>query len=116
MRQFHLVLTAFLISLPLFVSAATMKISGSGIVTTIRVTSEYNTSVLEGGSEMIFKLSSGHDGCDYLGVNSKDTAFVSLLLSAQAQSKAVTVWYYSDKFSPIWPNVCQAATIELSNN
>lgn len=99
--------------IPSIINAGTMQTSGPGNITVIRATSEYHESVPSGQTETIFKLDSGHVGCSYLGVNNNEKGFISLLLSAQAQSRKVTVWYYPDKFSPLWNTVCQAATIEV---
>ena len=87
--------------------------SSPGQLTAMRTTSEYHGSVPAGMTETLFKLSSGHPGCEWLGVNNNDRAFVSMLISAQAQSTAVSIWYDNEKFSPIWGNICQAMTIEI---
>jgi hypothetical protein len=87
----------------------------SGTITSIRTSSVYHESIpSEAELETIFKLSNGFTDCQWVGVKNSDTAFISMILSAQAQSKEVRVWYYRDKYSPIWTNtVCQGITIEL---
>lgn len=88
----------------------------SGKVAKLRTSSDYHLSIQEHSElETIFQLSNGFQDCEWVGVNNKNVAFISILLSAEARGKNVRVWYYRDKFSPKWSNVCQAVTIEIIN-
>ncbi|WP_156804636.1 hypothetical protein [Gallaecimonas xiamenensis] len=85
-----------------------------GKVITIRTSSHYHESIpTDAETETIFKLSNSYVDCEWVGIKNSEAAFVSTLLASQAQSKEVSVWYYKDKYSPVWGNVCQAITIEL---
>jgi len=88
----------------------------TGKITSMRTSSGYHESVPTGAeTETIFKLSSEHAGCAWLGIKNSEQVFVSMLFSAQSQSKDIKVWYYTDKFSPVWKGaVCQAITIEIN--
>ncbi len=99
--------------LPVFSIAQAIEATGPGKITVIRILSVYHQYVPENQTEIIFKISFSHAGCDWLGVNNKDQAFVSMILSAEAQDKEIKVWYYSELKSPIWETVCQASPIEL---
>lgn len=100
---------------PVYGFGATIE-AVNGKITSMRTSSEYHESVPAGAErETIFKLNSAHAGCAWLGIKNSENAFVSMLLSAQAQSKEIKVWYYTDKFSPVWNGaVCQAITIEVN--
>lgn len=98
---------------PVIASAGDM-ISAQGKISAMRTSSQYHESIPpEVEAETIFKLDSGLGDCAWVGVKNSENTFVSMLLSAHAQSKEVKVWFYRDKFSSLWGNVCQAITIEV---
>lgn len=112
MKNIYLLLLLFV---PLFNVALAGTISQtSGKVVAVRSSTQYHELINQDSErETLIQLETPLDGCDWLGVKSSDSVFVSILLMAQTQSKPVRVWYYSDKFSPIWgDSVCQAITIE----
>jgi len=85
-----------------------------GSIIALRTSSHSHESIPSGEEvETIFKLSNSYVDCEWVGVKNSETIFISTLLAAQAQSKEISVWYYRDKFSTIWGNVCQGITIEL---
>ncbi|MBL4703805.1 MAG: hypothetical protein JKY54_04750 [Flavobacteriales bacterium] len=89
------------------------QVDASGTITSMRTqTTHHDTTSARG--ETIFQISGSlAAGCDYLSLEAGNDTAISFLLSAQAQSKAVRVWYYSDVKSTAWSTACRVANIEL---
>jgi len=106
----------FIFSLTLILSTianASTTEETTGNISTIRTISQCNESVVDGQEEVIFKIPALTSPCVWLAVKATDSAYISALLSAQAQNKTVTVWYYTDVMSPIGQGVCKAKNLEL---
>jgi len=102
----------FIILLFVLMSSEAMSASTSGEIKVLRATT---SDVVVSQQRMLFiKLSNAfHSACSWVTIGTDNSYFTSILLSAEARSKSVKIWY--DETNPAPGYLCTGNTIEIIN-
>ena len=108
----RLYLTAILLIISGVTNAAN-QVLVTGTIKAMRTQTSHHANTDSHGEVILQMSGSLEEGCNWLSVEKENTAAVSFLLSAQAQQKEITIWYYDDVKSAAWSSACQLINIEL---
>lgn len=108
----QLILILFLFTSIFEVSAAN-SVNVKGKITALRTQTSHHTIEATRGLVLVQLSTPLKGGCQWLSVEQGNTSTVSFLLSAQAQDRDITIWYYDDVKSKAWSTACQLVNIEL---